>query len=471
MLTNMLLLVNLAVIGFLIVFYLECVHEKETRAPKIAGTVTIIFLLLLVVILSIPASHKLLALFYGAGILCVLLLIVPPKPNHRVLQGATGFQVSDVDRVDERDVVFARLRLVPKQEEQYAAYYGGDSEKEARDAKRREKGLLGTLGSIDKGYQPISAMVHASFDIPNYLGTHAIAEPVEGEIRAQWDTAKATEIVKQYALHTGADMVGICEVNPQWVYSHRGEIHYDNWDDWDKPLSDTPKYAVVMLTEMNWDHVSAAPHTPSVAESANDYGKGAYLSTVLARWFAHMGYRGLAQNTRNYDTLLVPLAVDAGLGELGRQGYLIAPKFGARVRIFATLTDMPLIPDSPVSIGVDEFCEKCKKCAESCPSQSIPLDDKILFNGTERWKTDEDTCFEYWSKVGTDCSICMAVCPFSRPDTFSHRIVRYLLEKSRLARNYFPEIDNYLYGKRWRPRQVPAWLDYPRGIEAKKEIY
>lgn len=471
MLTGLLVFVNLAVICLLIVFCLECVNEKESRARRIAVTITMVFILVLLVTLLVPASHKVIALFYGVIALGALLLMVPAQVNHRALQGAAGFQEGDVEQVDERDVVFARLRLTPEQKTQYAAYYGNDTEKEIRDAKRREKGLLGTLGSIDKGYQPSSAMVHASFDIPNYLGMHAIAEPVEGEPREQWDPAKATEIVKKYASHIGADMVGICEVNPLWVYSHRGEIHFDNWDDWGKPLSGIPKYAVVMLTEMNWDHVSAAPHTPSVAESANDYGKGAYLSTVMARWFGHMGYRGVAQNTRNYDTLLVPLAVDAGLGELGRQGYLIAPRYGARTRIFATLTDMPLIPDTPVSLGVDEFCEKCKKCAESCPSRSIPEGDKIVFNGTERWKTDEDTCFEYWSKVGTDCSICMAVCPFSRPDTFSHKIVRYLLEKSWMARTYFPEIDNYLYGKRWRPRQVPAWLEYPKGRDAKKEVY
>lgn len=471
MVARILLLLNMAVLGFLIVFYLECVNEKESRAQRIAAVIIIFFICILLVLIFFPASHRVILLFYGAVTLGILLLMVPAQTNHRALQGAAGFQVADVERVDERDIVFARLRLAPEHEAQYAAYYGKDVEKEARDAKRREKGLLGTLGSIDNGYQPTSAMVHASFDIPNYLGMHALAEPVEGEVRAQWDPDKATEIVKKYALHIGADMVGICEVDPLWVYSHRGEIHYDNWDDWGKPLSAAPKYAVVMLTEMNWDHVSAAPHTPSVAESANDYGKGAYLSTVMARWFAHMGYRGVAQNTRNYDTLLVPLAVDAGLGELGRQGYLIAPKYGARSRIFATLTDMPLIPDSPVSLGVDEFCEKCKKCAESCPSRSIPAGNKILFNGTERWKTEEDSCFEYWSKTGTDCSICMAVCPFSRPDTFSHRTVRYLMEKSWAARTYFPEIDNYLYGKRWRPRKVPAWLDYPKGKDAKIEVY
>ena len=90
-----------------------------------------------------------------------------------------------------------------------------------------------------------------------------------------------------------------------------------------------------------------------------------------------LGPHAVAQHNRHYDTLMVPLAIDAGLGELGRQGYLIAPKYGARVRIFATLTDMELIPDRPISIGAEEFCSKCKKCAEACPSRSIPSNESL----------------------------------------------------------------------------------------------
>jgi len=462
MVTLFLIVLDLILVGLFFNFFFECVREKEPRAPKVAAAMLIAAILLAPIILWIPQSRVIVGIAFAAALTAGLMLLIPAQVDKRILSGASGYVEEEVSHVDERDIVFARLRLHPKNAPYYRKYYDSRPELEAKDAKRRQKGLLGTLGSIDNAYQPNTAMVHASFDIPDILGTHAKADPVEAEDRKDMDPAKATNLVKNYARHIGADMVGICRINPMWVYSHRGEIHYDNWEDWGRELDDIPPYAVVMLTEMNWDHVSSAPHTPSVAESAHDYGKGAYLSTLLGRWFAHMGYTGVAQNTRNYDTLLVPLAVDAGLGEMGRQGYLIAPQYGARVRIFATLTDMPLIPDEPVSLGVEEFCTKCKKCAESCPSKSIPLYEKAVVNGTKRWKLNEDTCFEYWGKVGTDCSICMAVCPFSRPDTLSHRIVRRLLAQSWAARTFFPIVDNYIYGKLWKPRQVVSWLDLPK---------
>jgi hypothetical protein len=37
-----------------------------------------------------------------------------------------------------------------------------------------------------------------------------------------------------------------------------------------------------------------------------------------------MGNRAAAHHSRHYDLNMVPLAIDAGLGELGRFGYLIA---------------------------------------------------------------------------------------------------------------------------------------------------
>lgn len=462
MLIFILVLFDLVLFGLLFHFYFECLQEKEPRAPKVAVALILITIVMVPLILWVPQTQGIIALIFGALITCGLILLIPAKIDKRILAGTSGQIMGTVSRVDERDIVFARVRLNPDDLPYYRTYYDRHPDIEDADAKRRQKGLLGVVGRIDNGYQPNTAMVHAAFDMPNFLGPQAKSDAMETGKSWQLDQAKTSELVKQYARHIGADMVGICRVDPLWIYSHKGEIHYQNWQEWGQEIENLPPYAVVMLTEMSWDHVSAAPHTPTLAESANDYGKGAYLSTVLGRWFAHMGYQGVAQHSRNYDTLLVPLAVDAGLGEMGRHGYLIAPTFGARVRIFATLTDMPLQVDQPISIGVDEFCEKCKKCAESCPSKSIPLDAKTVSNGIKRWKLNAETCFEYWAKVGTDCSICMAVCPFSRPDTFSHKLVRQLVSRSWAARTFFPHIDNVLYGKRWKPRQVPAWLDFPK---------
>lgn len=468
-LTGSLLVVNFFLFSAFLYFAFESSREQEGRATK-NGLMGAILTIILAILILIPQLKIAILFCFISGLLFFLCLLIPANPNKKALKGTKGYLVGEPKRFDERDSIFARHRSLVKGEEHYNYFYKEMyPEKEEHDEKKRQKGVLGTPGKIDNGYQPNVAMMAASFAMPVILGPFASNDPEPGTPIANLSPEKATLIVKNFAKHIGADLVGITKINPDLIYSNQGEIHY-NKDDWGREIKDLPPYAVVMATEMNHGHVISAPHTPTVAESAHLYAKGAYLSTLLSKWFSHMGYKGIAEHSRNYDLPLPPLAADAGLGEIGRQGYLIAPKFGARVRLFAVLTDMPLIADKPISLGVEEFCENCKKCADSCPSKSIPQGKKVICNGFEKWKLDEDSCFDYWSKVGTDCSICMAICPFSRPDTLLHKFVRIFIAKSKVAQILFPFIDNFLYGKRWCPKIVVPWLNY-RDKKNKDEIY
>jgi len=464
------LIADLFAIAGCLYFVYESKKEQEARAVKNGLGLSLIFLILGIG-LFIPVIKTGVFFIFVIGFFFGLSLLIPAAPNEKALKGAKGYLKEKPVRFDERDTVFARFRSLIPGSKQYEAYYSKlHPEKEERDAKRREKGFIGTPGSIDHEYQANVAMMHAAFSIPPYLGHYAINEPEPDVAKAQLSPEKAAHIVKNFARHIGADRVGICRIDPDLIYSHRGEIHYDKPEEWGKEIKDLPPYALVFLTEMNHGNVISAPHTPTVAESAHLYAKGAYLSTLIARWFSYMGYKGIAENTRNYNIPLPPLAADAGLGEVGRQGYLISPEMGARSRIFAVLTDMPLAVDAPISLGVESFCKACKKCADSCPSKSIPMEDKIIYNGYSKWKLDEDSCYEYWSKVGTDCCICMAICPFSRPNTFLHKFVRLFVARSKVAQALFPHVDNFLYGKRWRPKTVTSWLSYRKKLD-KDEVY
>jgi epoxyqueuosine reductase QueG len=70
--------------------------------------------------------------------------------------------------------------------------------------------------------------------------------------------------------------------------------------------------------------------------------------------------------------LHVPIAVTAGLGEFARNGSIITRRFGPRVRLATVTTNVPLVPDQPIDIGVQDLCAICKKCAANCPAQCIP---------------------------------------------------------------------------------------------------
>lgn len=472
MLLFLLLFVDTFAIAVCAAFTVESTVEKEPRAPKVGFTGVIFHLLLIPLILWVPFARPPIAVLFALYFLFILICLMPANPNPTALKGTMGHVVGDVRRVDERDIIFARVEGLKPGTEQYHRYYEMYPEKKEYDDKRREGGgfPVGPPGTIDKGYRPTLAMTDATFHMCGFIGAHAIAEPEAGTTPETLPPDEAAAIIKNFALHLGADLVGICRVNPLWAYSHQGEIHFDNWAEWGAEKPDSLPFAVVFAAEMNHEHVTAAPHTPTLAESATQYCKGEYISTILAQWFASMGYQAVAHHFLHYDLMPVPLAVDAGLGELGRLGYLIAKKFGARVRVFATTTDMPLATDKPISIGADEFCRRCKKCAIACPSGSIPFDDKIVHNGANKWKLNEETCYEYWGKAGTDCAICMAICPFSRPNTWMHQLIRWFVARSPVARAIFPYLDNFIYGKSWRPRKVSSWLNYRKAANGKGNV-
>ena len=455
-------------------YLITSIWEKENRASLFAAVQFIGMLGLLMLFLYGWASGFL-ASGIGIGVLfCFLIsgaagaviLIRKTADNPKALQGTKGAIVGDVNRPDERDIVFARNRSLKPGSEQYRVFYEMRPENEEFDTARREKGgPLGHPGTIDKPKdRPNVAATLASLSIPLHLSTpekyHPSTHPEFKGQQIDISPEEAGQRIKGYALNIGANLVGIAEINPLWMYSNRGEIFHENWEDWGKEIVTQHKYAIVFATEMGFELVGTAPHTPTTIASMGNYAKGAFIATQLAAFIANLGYSATANHLRHYDAVLVPLAVDAGLGEVGRLGYLMTKDFGPRVRLGAVTTNLALVPDKPVDIGAEDFCSICKKCANCCPSNSIPLDDKEEVNGTLRWKLNAETCFDYWGKVGTDCNICMHVCPWSHASTFPHRIVRSMITRNWISRRLFNLMDDIFYGKKPKPKAAPGWASY-----------
>lgn len=465
-------------------FFISCIREKERRASVFAGLqflgmcalLAAYLLLMWIGFFRTTLGLAILIAVYVLAVSAAILLLRRTAPNPRALQGTRGYIVGEVKRQDERTQVFARNRSLLPGSEQFTAFYQEHPEYREYDARRREVGgVLGRFGTIDKPHEgPNMAATLASGEIPMYLGTPEKVKPkphflMKGK-RINLTPEEATERVKGYARNRGADMVGITEINPLWVYSHRGEIFYENWADWGKEIKVEHKYAIVFAMEMSFDMVGTGPHTPTTIESMGNYAKGAYIATQLASFIANLGYSATANHFRHYEALMVPLAIDSGLGELGRLGYLITKEFGPRVRLGVVTTNLPLIPDKPVDIGVEDFCKICKKCAVSCPSKSIPLEkDQTVINGLRRWKLNAETCFDYWGKVGTDCNVCMRVCPWSHARTFPHKIILGLITRNSIARRLFSIMDDVFYGKRPKAKASPKWARFYVGKPDKNQ--
>jgi reductive dehalogenase len=174
-----------------------------------------------------------------------------------------------------------------------------------------------------------------------------------------------------------------------------------------------------------------------------------------------LGYPARAHiSESNYQVMATPLAWKAGLGEVGRMGILITKKYGPRIRLGVITTDLPLIPDEQTVFGVQNFCKKCRKCAENCPSKAIPSGEKLEENRVLKWVIKREECYRYWRKVGTDCACCIMVCPYSKPNNLLHNIIRNLISGSSAAQTISVKGDDFFYGRYPKKKQP-----FPPGLK------
>ena len=291
-------------------------------------------------------------------------------------------------------------------------------------------------------------------------------QPPEGAKIDVSDPQRLTRDVKKAATYFGADLVGIARLDRRWVYSHTfPDLAKAMAGEYDQPPESTPQeipeefqYAIVMAFAEDYNMMQYFPAYFLYAETARCYSRIAFTNFLLSAFIRKMKYKAI-DSSFNDVCIFPPVALQAGLGELGRNGLVVTPQFGPRVRLAAVITDLPLVADSPIEFGVTEFCKVCKKCARLCPSQSISHSERTgepcnvsNIAGTLKWPVDSETCRMYWSRFGGDCGLCMSACPYSKVNTWPHRVVRWFTDHVRWADAFYLKMDDLLgYG---RPRKA-----------------
>jgi reductive dehalogenase len=254
------------------------------------------------------------------------------------------------------------------------------------------------------------------------------------------DPVKMAEKMKKVGKWFGASLVGMCELNPLWLYSH--------WGDHNAKLAETHEVGdpvelpegftnvVVMAFEMDYFDVQRSPAVCPAIDLG--YSKMAFTAFHMAEFIRNLGYHAIPSG--NDMGLTIPMAVDAGLGELGRNGMLLTEKYGPRVRLSKVFTDLPLEPDEPVDLGTQHFCETCGKCADQCPGNALLKGDRtdqrvdISTNpGMLKWPVHVEKCLSWWYKSGTTgCTNCIRSCPYNKPPGSLHNFVRGILKRTSL---------------------------------------
>ncbi len=349
-----------------------------------------------------------------------------------------------MNRIDERDTIFARMSL-KKGTWQYHDYYSRNKDKKETDDIIREKPNICGPGTAT--YNPINSPIADA----NFLFLDDIRKFSEGEINPEKTEVSKEEMTKKLkglTLHYGAALCGISAMKKYHYYSHRGR-HEDVYGE--KVDADKHKWGIVFAVEMDRDMLNRSPQLSEVIETSNIYVKAAMIGMQISYYIRLLGYDARNHMDANFLAVLPLVARDAGLGEIGRNGILTTKEYGSRVRLGLVTTEMELIPDKPKEFGLQRFCELCGLCSNTCPGKAIPKGDKEVIGDCLRWQITQENCYSTWRNIGTDCGICISSCPFTQgiPDDLidSDKKIKEILKKHEEKYKVRPYI-----------REAPEWL-------------
>jgi reductive dehalogenase len=304
------------------------------------------------------------------------------------------------------------------------------------------------------GKYPLSA---AQKDILDHIATIEPHAPAPEIAPIPQDAETLTHHIKAVGYFLKADIVATCRVPETAYYSH---------DKQGNRIAPRFKQAVILVMRKEPGAMAASTGRDWMGDpiSFQAYQHLGMVAETIANYIRRLGWEAAPQYgpsfVNRYSVLLPPLLLAAGIGEVSRAGIILNPYLGLGFKAAAVLTDMPLTAGRPIDFGLQSFCRHCRICARNCPSGAIPTGDKVMYNGYETWKLDTKRCasFNFTNSQGTMCNRCVKSCPWTKPPTWQHNLVRSTVTRSRLAQRVAIKAASLLKPGQARPGKK-WWFD------------
>ena len=374
------------------------------------------------------------------------------------------------------------------------AGYVGDDEVDRLSAAAVENEKQRMLDNVDGYTLKDQALKSAHVGVGrSFLGPQKADTPEERGV-PKWSGSpeEAAKIIRAAMRHMGAATVGFFELDEntrKLIYGvdpDGKELIFTDDEiatetDEARYIPNECKYVIAYTVQMSTETMRRCPTPLGSQTTTLAYRRGETIQASTQEFLRGLGYQCLGESSTNALGIAPAMAVYAGLGEMSRLNRLITPEFGPMVRVFKLLTDLPVAVDKPIDAGIMEFCKRCKKCAEACPSESLSFLDEPTWEvqggrnnpGHKAYFENSVTCMAYWrEQAGTNCGICFAVCPFAKKDrAWIHEWVKAGSSVAPFMDNFFRSMDDaFGYGTQ---ASAEAWwsLDLPEyGIDSNAPV-
>jgi ferredoxin len=317
---------------------------------------------------------------------------------------------------------------------------------------RAARGDYGPLAQSEfLRFVPKYPLSGAQLDMTAYLAVRAENTEASSKAPLPEDTEILSRHIKSVGYFLGADIVGICQLPQYVVYTHYTRISGDRMEVQAVELNH--KFAIAIVVDQGYKTLDGSTGHDWIANSLSfrGYSTSSFISRILADYIRRLGYPARAHHFFDYQIVLPPVLLLAGIGESCRLGGIVLnPFLGTRFKAAVVTTDLPLAIDKPVDFGLQDFCKKCMKCADECPAKAISMGDTVMYNGYEVWKANTELCSKYriTNQNGAACASCIKSCPWNKPAGWTHDTVRWLIQHTPFLNDFLIKMDSlWSYGK------------------------
>lgn len=224
----------------------------------------------------------------------------------------------------------------------------------------------------------------------------AAQRPTNGPTRT--DPAGLTARLRRQADRLGISAIGITGYDPKYELA---EFAGSNVGD----------RVVVCVLEQHYRTSQTQPSAKAERAALSTYAEVQDKVVRLVDWLRALGYQARPEPFDG-ESLFIPYAVAAGLGQLGLNGQLLTPYAGSRCRLIIATTNAPLVLDAPVDYGIEGICDRCQVCVRRCPVGAITAH-RAEYRGIIKAKINTKRCLPVVAQAA-GCAVCTKVCPIQR---------------------------------------------------------
>ena len=236
------------------------------------------------------------------------------------------------------------------------------------------------------------------------------------------------EEIEKLLLQNGAALVGFTDV--KGMYS-KVDLSQPRSEDSETEMYDIPHYSrgISIVVAISPSIIAGIGERPTMDyynayHSEND--KLDKLAVLCAEYIESLGYKAYPQTvtgTKEYGIFrtILPhktVAINSGLGWIGKSALFVTEEFGSAVRLTSVLTDAPIDCENS---AIEPKCGKCMICADACPGKAISgslwskeADRDDFFNAMACRLKAREIAAKMLDKKITLCGKCIEVCPYTR---------------------------------------------------------